>query len=147
MNTNKGGRDLTQLVLFDPETLKEELVEQDPMKRVDFGGISFSEITKEPIMTAYQDDKTRIYLKDKNYEKDYNLIKKRVGDREIAFGSSTADEQKFIVSTYSDVDPGTIWIFDRKTKNLSTLYTVREKLPRAALAEMKAGTLPVVRRP
>jgi dipeptidyl aminopeptidase/acylaminoacyl peptidase len=142
MTTNKGARDLTQLVLFDPDTMKEELVEQDPMKRVDFGGINFSEITKEPIMTVYQDDKNRIYWKDKNYEKDYNLIKKRIGDREIVFGSSTADEQKFIISTYSDIDPGTIWIFDRKTKDLSTLYTVREKLPRAALAEMKAVRYP-----
>jgi dipeptidyl aminopeptidase/acylaminoacyl peptidase len=142
MTTNKGDRDLAQLVLFDPDTMKEELVEQDPMKRVDFGGINFSEITKEPIMTVYQDDKNRIYWKDKNYEKDYNLIKKRIGDHEIAFGSSTADEQKFIISTYSDVDPGTIWIFDRKTKNLATLYTVREKLPRAALAEMKAVRYP-----
>lgn len=142
MTTNKGDRDLTQLVLLDPDTMKEELVEQDPMKRVDFGGISFSEITKEPIMTVYQDDKNRIYWKDKSYEKDYNLIKKLVGNSEVAFGSSTADEQKFIISTYSDVDPGTIRIFDRKTKNLSTLYTVREKLPRAALAEMKAVRYP-----
>jgi dipeptidyl aminopeptidase/acylaminoacyl peptidase len=142
MTTNKGDRDLAQLVLFDPDTMKEELVEQDPMKRVDFGGISFSEVTKEPIATTYQDDKTRIYWKDKNYEKDYNLIKKRLGDREINFGSSTADEQKFIVVTNSDVDPGTVWIFDRKTKDLSTLYTVREKLPRAALAEMKAVRYP-----
>jgi dipeptidyl aminopeptidase/acylaminoacyl peptidase len=142
MTSNKGDRDLTQLVLFDPDTMKEELVEQDPMKRVDFGGINFSEITKEPIMTVYQDDKNRIYWKDKNYEKDYNLIKKLVGDSEVAFGLSTADEQKFIISTYSDVDPGTIRIFDRKTKNLSTLYTVREKLPRAALAEMKAVRYP-----
>lgn len=60
----------------------------------------------------------------------------------MAFGSSTTDEQKFIVSTFSDVDPGTVWLFDRKTKNLSTLYTVREKLPRAALAEMKAVRYP-----
>ena len=108
------------------------------MKRVDFGNASFSSVTKQLIATAYQDDKTRIYWKDKNYEKDYNLIKKRVGDREIAFGSSTKDESKFIISTFSDTDPGTVWLFDRKTKNLSTLYTVRERLPRASLAPMKA---------
>src|SRR5205085_6374263 len=89
------------------------------------------------IATAYNDDKSRIYWKDKSFEKDYNLIKKRVGDREIGFGSSTKDESKFIVSTYSDVDPGTVWLFDRKTKNLSSLYTVREKLPRASLSPMK----------
>lgn len=136
METNKGDRDLTQLVLFDPDTQKEELVEQDPLNRVDFGAANFSEITKEIIVTAYVDDKTRLYWKDKKFEDDYNTIKKRLGDREISFGSATKDEQKFIVSTFSDVDPGTVWLYDRKTKNLSTLYTVREKIPRNALAKM-----------
>ncbi len=136
--TNKGDRDLTQLVLLDPETGKEQFVEWDPLGRVDFGNASFSNVTKQLIATAYADDKPRIYWKDKNFEKDYNLIKKRLGDREINFGSSTKDETKFIVVTNSDVDPGTVWLFDRKTKNLSTLYTAREKLPRASLAPMRA---------
>ena len=135
--TNKGDRDLTQLVLLDTQTGAEEFVEQDPLKRVDFGGASFSNVSKQLIATTYTDDKTRTYWKDKQFEADYNLIKKRLGDREIAFGSSTSDESKFVVSTFSDVDPGTIWVFDRKTKNLSTLYTVREKLPRASLSPMK----------
>jgi dipeptidyl aminopeptidase/acylaminoacyl peptidase len=138
MISNKGDRDLIQLVLFDPDTGKEELVEQDPMNRVDFGNAVFSNVSKELIATIYTDDKNRIYWKDKAFEKDYNLIKKRVGDREISFGSSTKDESKFIISTFSDVDPGTVWVFDRKTKNLTTLYTVRERLPRESLSTMKA---------
>lgn len=142
LDTNKGDRDLSQLVLFDPETLKEELVEQDPLKRVDFGGATFSNLTKELIATNYEDDKIRIYWKDKKFEADYKLIKSRLGDREIAFGSSTRDERKYIVSTFSDVDPGTVWLFDRDSKKLTTLYQVREKLPRAALAEMKPVRYP-----
>jgi len=138
MVTNKGDRDLIQLVLFDPETRKEELVEQDPVGHVDFSSAMFSNVTKELVATIYNDDKNRIYWKDKDFEKDYNLIKKRVGDREIGFQSSTKDESKFIISTFSDIDPGTVWVFDRKTKNLSTLYTAREKLPRESLSTMKA---------
>ena len=138
MVSNKGGRDLTQLVLFDPETGKEEFVEEDSNKRVDFGGAIFSELTDELIGTTYNDDKQRVIWRDKDYEKDYNRLKKNLGDREIAFGSSTKDETKFIVSTFSDVDPGTVWVFDRKSKNLSTLYQVREKLDRKALSPMKA---------
>lgn len=137
METNKGDRDLTQLVLFDPDTLKEELVEQDPLKRVDFGGAVFSEVSNELILTTYNDDKNRLYFKNKKFESDYNLIKKRLGEREISFGSSTKDEQMFIVSSYSDTDPGTVWLFNRKTKNLSTLYQVRQKIPRDAMAQMK----------
>jgi dipeptidyl aminopeptidase/acylaminoacyl peptidase len=136
--TNKGDRDLIQLVTIDPATGAEEFVEQDPLKRVDFGGANFSNVTKQMIVTSYTDDKTRLYWKDKKFEAMYNDIRKKLGDREIAFGSSTADETKFIVTTFSDVDPGTVWVYDRKSKNLSTLYTVREKLPRAALSPMKA---------
>ncbi len=140
MISNKGDRDLVQLVLFDPQSGKEELVEQDPLGRVDLSNASFSNVTKELIATVYTDDKNRIYWKDKNYQKDYDTIKERLGDREINFGSSTKDETKFVVATFSDVDPGTVWLYDRKTKNLSTLYQVREKLPRAALSEMKSIT-------
>src|SRR5262249_47042532 len=49
MSTNKGSRDLIQLVLLDPETGKETLVEQDPLNRVDFNGAAFSQVTKELI--------------------------------------------------------------------------------------------------
>src|SRR5687767_10079543 len=137
MATNKGDRDRTQLVLFDPETGKEEFVEEDPNKRVDFGNAIFSDVTDELIGTTYVDDKARVIWKDREFEKDYNRLKKNLGDREISFGSSTADEMKFIVATFSDVDPGTVWVFDRKSKNLSTLYQIREKLDRKALSAMR----------
>ena len=40
LQTNKGDNvDLTRLTLFDPETGQEELVESDPLGRVDFGGL------------------------------------------------------------------------------------------------------------
>src|SRR2546430_4699853 len=51
--TNKGAAtDLVQLILFNPTTGKEELVESDPMKRVDFGNASFSEVSDELIATS-----------------------------------------------------------------------------------------------
>jgi len=138
LQTNKGTRDLTELVLFDPETMKEELVEKDPLGRVDFGGAAFSELSDEIVFTSYEDDKTRIYFKDKKFEKDYQKVLKNLGpNRELNFQSSTKDEQKWIVVSYSDIDPGTVWLFDRKTGGLSTLYQVRDKIPRDAMSEMK----------
>ncbi|CAN5756798.1 S9 family peptidase [soil metagenome] len=140
METNKGNRDLSQLVLFDPATGKEEFVEQDPKKRVDFGNAIFSEVSKELVGTTYQDAKTDVYWKDKNFKADYDFLKKKLGDRDINFGSSTKDENLWIVSSFSDVDPGTTWLFNRKTKNLTSLYQSREKLDRKALSEMKPIT-------
>jgi dipeptidyl aminopeptidase/acylaminoacyl peptidase len=139
MRTNKGARDLIELTLFDPATLKEEPVEHDPDKRVDLSSAYFSDATDELVLTSYEDDKPRVYFKDKAFEKDYNDIKKKLGGtREINFQSNTRDEQKWIVVSYSDIDPGTVWLYDRKTKGLSTLYVVREKIPREAMSEMKA---------
>jgi dipeptidyl aminopeptidase/acylaminoacyl peptidase len=136
LDTNKGNRDLSELVLLDPSNGSETPVEGDPLKRVDFGGASFSDKTDELLATTYEDDRTRIYFKNKAFEKDYKQIKKMLGEREISVGSGTADETLWIVSSYSDTDPGTVWLFDRKSKNLSTLYQVREKLPREAMATM-----------
>lgn len=137
LETNKGERDLTELVLFDPATMKEEFVEKDPLNRVDFGGAVFSDITDEIVFTVYEDDKSVFRFKNKEFETLYNDIKKKLGgNRELNFQSSTADEQKWIIVSYSDIDPGTVWLYDRKTKNLSTLYQVREKINRDAMSPM-----------
>lgn len=137
MQTNKGDSvDLIRLVLFDPAAQKEELVEQDPLNRVDLGSAFFSNKSKELVLTSYLDDKARVYFKDKGFEKDYNTIKNRLGEREINLASMTRDEKLWIVTSYSDTDPGTVWLFDRNSKNLSTLYQVREKIDRKAMANM-----------
>ncbi len=137
LQTNKGDNlDLIELQLLDVATGKTTKVESDPLGKVDQGDVSFSEVTNDLIATTYEDDRVRIVWHDKNYEKDFNKIKKLVGDREINFQSSSADESKFIISTFSDVDPGTVWFYDRKTGNLKTLYQIREKIDRTAMSPM-----------
>ena len=137
MITNKGEIDLIRLVLLDPETGKEETVESDPMNRVDFGTARFSEVTDELIYTTYDDDKPRTYFKDKAFESDYKVLQKQLPAREIAFGSSTKDESVWMVTAWSDTEPGETYLFDRKTKKLTKQYSVRQRLPREALAEMR----------
>ena len=53
-------------------------------------------------------------------------------------GSSTADEQLMLIAAGSDVEPGERYLFNRKTKKLTFQYRIREALPRASLAPMKA---------
>ena len=106
LETNKGARDLSELVLFDPATGKEEKLESDPKGRVDFGSALFSDLTDELIATFYQDDRTRIYWKDKAWEADFKLLQKKLPGREVALASMTHDEQLIMVASYSDRDPG-----------------------------------------
>ena len=137
MLTNKGKRDLKQLVLFDPETLEEEFVEQDPEGRADLGNAIFSDLTDELILTSYEDDKIKLYWKDKEFEKDYEWLKDKLPGLEISLGSSTKDENTWIISAYSDTEPGQTFLFERKEKKLTLQYKIRENLPREVLAEMK----------
>jgi dipeptidyl aminopeptidase/acylaminoacyl peptidase len=136
--TNKGsGVDLTRLELFDPMTGKEELVESDPLNRVDFGDAVFSEVTDELVLTTYTDERTRRYWKDKSFEADYNLLQKKLPGKEIGLGSSTKDERLWLIGIGGDTEPGERYLFDRQTKKLTFQYRVREKLNRDYLAPMK----------
>jgi dipeptidyl aminopeptidase/acylaminoacyl peptidase len=138
MITNKGDEnDLTQLVLFDPETLEEEYVDSDPDKRVDFEGTIFSEKTEELIATYYVGDRLRIYFHNDEYKKDYDKLKKKLPEGDIYIGSATADDRYVLVSVTSDTDPAATYLFDRKKGKVQFLYRPRPKLPTEHLAEMK----------
>jgi len=134
MQTNKGDVELTRLLLFDPETGKEEMVESDPLKRVDFGGALFSDLTNELVATVYLDDKRRLYWKNKTFEADYKWLQSRLPGKEVSLGSSTRDEQLWIVSASADVERGESYLFDRKAKKLTLQYRLFEKLNRDHLA-------------
>jgi dipeptidyl aminopeptidase/acylaminoacyl peptidase len=137
METNKGDADLTHLVLFDADTAKEELAESDPIKKVDFGQALFSDVSDELIATVYVYDKTRVYWKDKKFESDYNWLTGKLPGKEVSFASRTNDEQVWLISANADTEPGETYLFDRKSRNLTLQYRIREKLPREHLANME----------
>ena len=138
METNKGDPDLTRLILFDPATKTEQLVESDPLNRVDFGSATFSDVTNELVATSYNYERNRIYWKDKEWEKDYQLLQSKLPGKEIAPTSSTNDERLWMIVASSDREPGERYLFDRNTKKLTPQYKVFDKLPREELAPQKA---------
>ena len=142
METSKGEADLSRLILFDPATGAEELVESDPQQKVDFGSAIFSEVTDELVATAYVDDRLRLHFRDKALEADYRLIEKQLPGKTIGLGSRTADERLWLVSASSDVEPGETHLFDRKTRKLTLQYRIRERLPREALSTMTTVRYP-----
>src|SRR5215216_2996820 len=138
MISNKGESvDLTRLVLFDLETGKEEPVESDPMSRVDLEYAVFSDVTDELVYTVYVDDRQRFYFKDRTFADDYKFLQKKLRNKEISFDTSTKDEMTWLISAFSDTEPGEKYFFDRKSKKLELQYRIREKLPREALAQVR----------
>jgi dipeptidyl aminopeptidase/acylaminoacyl peptidase len=139
METNKG-TDLTSLVLFDPQTMNTEMVESDPLGKVDFGGALFSEASDELVETWYTADRVKEYYKDKKFGDDVHFIEGRFPGHEVKVFSRTKDDQVWLVTVVSDTEPGETLLFDRKTRKLTPQFKTREKLPRADLAEMKSVT-------
>lgn len=136
--TNKGEElDKTQLVLYNLEDDSIEFVDKDPLNEVDFGSAFFSDITNELIFTSYTGDKNRVYFRDKEYEKDYEKLKVKLPDGEVSLRSSTKDENIWLVSVSRDVDPGSVYVFDREKGTVEFLYKSNPKLPSEHLAIMK----------
>ncbi|MCS6808660.1 MAG: prolyl oligopeptidase family serine peptidase [Bacteroidota bacterium] len=137
MITNKSDSvDKTRLILFDPATLREEVVEEDPLKRVDFGTAMFSDKTGELLCTGYEDERMRLYWKDKSFQADYDFLRKKLPNADIYFSSSTQDEEQWLIVATLDNDPGATYLFNRKSKSLTFQYRPRPNLPVSDLAPM-----------
>lgn len=136
--SNKGpDQNLVALELLDPQTGNTQMVESDPLKKVDLAGAVFSDASDQLALTLYQDDKPRRYFKDKSFEADFKWLREHFPGKEVGRVSATRDEQLWLVSASSDTEPGEVYLLDRKTHKLTLQYKVREKLPRQDLAEMK----------
>ena len=141
IQTNKDAN-LVSLALFDPQTGKTEMVESDPLGKVDLGGALFSEANDELVETWYIAARVKEYYKNKAFGDDVHWIERQYPGKNIMVVSRTRDEQLWLITAHSDTEPGITAIFDRKAHKLIPQYTVREKLPRADLAEMTSVTYP-----
>ena len=134
LQTNKGSLDLAELELMDPVSGAITKIESDPEKRVDLGGTQRSEIDYRILYTQYEDDRVRRYFRDKEFEKDYRWLESKLSGKEIDFGARSKDENVWIVSAHSDIEPGETYLWNRKAKTLVLQYRIREELPRETLS-------------
>jgi dipeptidyl aminopeptidase/acylaminoacyl peptidase len=136
--TNKGDKlDKMQLELFDLGSGTSSLVEKDPLDQVDFASALFSDVTNEILATIYIGDKVRVYPKQKRFAQDWSKLKKAFPNGEISFAGSDQDESLWMITVSSDTDPGSRYLFDRKTGKTELLYRSRPNLPSKHLAPMK----------
>ncbi len=135
--TNKGALDLSELETMDPATGVITKMESDPEKRVDIQGVITSDVDHHVLYTEYEDDRDRLYFKDKAFEKEYHWLETKLPGMQINFGSRSNDENLWIVSATSAVEPGETYLWNRKAKTLALQYRIREELPRASLSDRK----------
>ena len=134
--SNVGEPDLSGLYLYDLDKDQMNLIESDPENEVDIHNVSFSKVTDEIVATTYLADKKRIYWKNDKYETDYNYLKSKYPDSEISITSESKDESIWIFYVNGDSDPGKAYMYNRKDKSITYLYTPRPELPTEHLVSM-----------
>ena len=137
VDTNKGERDLSELVLLDTETGEIVPVEKDPENEVDFGAAVFHPDTDELIATSYVGDRVRVYPKTAEATAIWQGMRKVLPDGEIGITSTSQDLSRILVAVYSDVDPGSVYLYDTAAGTATLQYRSRPELPSADLAPMK----------
>ena len=79
------------------------------------------------------DDRIRLVVKDKAFKADYKFLEEARPGKDV-FGSTTADEQRWVVVASSDTDPGEAYVFDRKIEEADAAV----QGPRAAAARRRS---------
>ena len=138
--TNKGDVDLSEIEMLDPSTGGTKKFESDPENRVDVEGLALSDVDYHVYFTRYEDDRSRLYFKDKDFEKEYHWLELKLPGKEINFGARSKDEDIWIVNATSDTEPGEAYLWNRKARTLDLQYRIREEMPRASLSERKPYT-------
>jgi dipeptidyl aminopeptidase/acylaminoacyl peptidase len=137
LTTNKGALNLSELETMDPATGATTKLESDPENRVDIAGVVTSDVDHRILFTQYEDDRYRLYFRDKEFEKQYHWLQTKLPGKELHFGAHSSDENIWILSASSDTEPGETYVWNRSANTLALQYRIREELPRASLSERK----------
>lgn len=132
--TNKGSLDLVELESLDPATGSTTKVESDPENRVDLSGVRQSEVDDRILFTVYEDSRPRRHFHDRSFERDFNWVAAQLPGKEISLGAHSKDERLWMLTAYSDTDPGTTYLWNRTARTLTLQYLVREEIKREYLA-------------
>lgn len=143
LSSNIGeGVDLLQLYQLNIESGDVELLEVDPDGKVDFGNLRISEKTLDILYTVYSEDRNRMYFKDSVFEQHFKKLKNKLGEKELSIINLSLDERFWLVNSYADVDPGTVYLYDMETEKLDFQYQVRPNLQPNFLSKMTSIRYP-----
>jgi dipeptidyl aminopeptidase/acylaminoacyl peptidase len=111
-------RDKTAIVVFDPNTGKEEeVLYEDP--EFDVSGLNYSQKDKKLTAVSYTGIKHKYHFFDEEMKSIHDKLQNEFPEMEIYLVSSNDDEDKFIVRTYGDKSLGDYHLYDKKSGELT----------------------------
>ena len=103
--------------------------------RADIGGLAVSETTGKAEAYAINYLRTEWTALDPAFGADFKFLQDHLKG-EVIITSRTRDDDKWTVATNASDAPSELWLFDRKSRALTKLYTTRPELAEKPLASM-----------
>jgi dipeptidyl aminopeptidase/acylaminoacyl peptidase len=128
------GRDTLSLVKRDLATGKEQLIATDP--GADAGSMIFNPITHEVEAVSFNRERVKWKALDSRIAEDLKVLEKGApGEPSVV--SRDRDLQTWVVAYSADTQPVNYYLYDRKTKKLTHLFSARPELEKYKLAPVK----------
>ena len=129
------GRDKSALVEINPITRKEERVIYASDK-ADIQYAEYSRNKRRLDFASWEEAKPKKYFLNADAERIYTSLQKKLNGNEINISERDTAENKFIVSTYTDRNPGAVYLYELKQDRLTKLKD-NSNIDPAKLSEMK----------
>jgi dipeptidyl aminopeptidase/acylaminoacyl peptidase len=128
----------SRLYLLDPETNQREMVSQNA--NVVASRLLTSSDERDLLGVVYEDGVPRIDLIDPEHpeSRTYAGLINAFPDHAVSFGGISRDGRYVLVRTYSDVDPGSYYLFDRSNGQAKFLLASMDWIKPEQMSEMRA---------
>ncbi|MCC7143656.1 MAG: S9 family peptidase [Candidatus Eisenbacteria bacterium] len=132
------GRNTSVLTAIDLATGKETVVAEDP--RADAENLMLHPTTGKLRAVSFNYDRRSWKVLDPSVALDFDYLR-TVADGEVLIGSTSVDDQRWIVAYMMDNGPVQYYLYDRPAKKATLLFTNREALEGQPLTKMHCRTI------
>ncbi|AFD08351.1 S9 family peptidase [Solitalea canadensis] len=130
------GRDKMALVEIDLQTGKEIKTIYEN-KDVDVAEIGYSKVLKRLLWVGFTTWKYEVHFLDEPSQCFYENISKKLPGKDLWIAGVDKKEEKFLVRTYSDKNPGTFYLYENNSDKLTKLSDVSPWIHESEMADMK----------
>jgi len=130
------GRDKTALVIFDPKVGKEKEVLFETQE-ADIDGVNYSRKDKKLLSVTWTTDLEKEHFFDSEAESMKKKLQEKLPGYQVAIGSESKAEDKFMIRTRSDKSRGTYYLYEKSSEKLTKLADLTPWLKENDLCDMK----------
>ena len=141
-NMNPDGTVRDKAAIYEYDFLNQqigELVFEHP--DVDVGGVMSSDVTDEPTVVYYNDEKFGTHFLDEEWEAIWKGIEAAFPGRIVTPASVTEDERTFVFTVWDDRNPADYYLYDRDNNQMEELAEIYDWLPEDSLATTEPVTI------